>query len=713
MEEIQKKDRVEAAFVNKIIDKLLCNDAYLLKKALSNEENVATALGRIDNLTKLPEGSTTGDAELSDIRVGADGKTYETAGDAVREQIKDTKQAAEDATASLKEDLTKILPSIEEKITLKISSEILEFLGNFRLDSLGQKYYDNGYKAYKYVPTEDATVYFTSDKGSSTYYFAGLYDGEPYSTFVKRYNASNPSDFGNIEVKKGQTLILCGASSQSNAIVFFSETTNVHNDTFGKIKLNETQIEQVDTSKGYTKKIDKMNTIVSELKKYINPIVYEDCNYIGTLFPYVFPDSSFEMFGISILTDGRNFYHDFDITTKKNNGGTTYYFSPNGNNSNVGSKDYPKKTVDDAMRSVLSDGDTLVLLDGIYAGFWETGNACVRNINIVAENNGKVIIVNSPCNYKYSHLDGNTYQTSESNTVGGIYRYNSTYIQLSKKTSINDVKLNKYSYAVISGITYVNLGGDIPTNDNLYINKSGMNSSGHMIQFLSCYKKSTFYIEGITFIGGSASTVCVDNSASYSADFYAKDCNFYGSASENYDAVNIHGCDGYFVNCECAYTRKDGFNYQRSNGRNANGVEIDCKGYCCGKDGGTENNNNGSTQHRGIVMRINGVYHDNYGPNVADTTDTNGETKTLNIRCMAFDSNAHSDTSRCDFIVQNCDAEMWCESCVSDFGGSNYNFVCAKGSGSSETVFPVMHLNRCRIGSKLETSGGTYDVSKH
>ena len=64
MEEIQKKDRVEAAFVNKIIDKLLCNDAYLLKKALSNEENVATAMRRIDNFTKLPAGSTTGDAEL-------------------------------------------------------------------------------------------------------------------------------------------------------------------------------------------------------------------------------------------------------------------------------------------------------------------------------------------------------------------------------------------------------------------------------------------------------------------------------------------------------------------------------------------------------------------------------------------------------------------------------------------------------------------------
>lgn len=53
----------------------------------AQNEDIAVLESRMDGFASLTEGSTTGDAELQDIRVGANGVTYPTAGDAVRAQV--------------------------------------------------------------------------------------------------------------------------------------------------------------------------------------------------------------------------------------------------------------------------------------------------------------------------------------------------------------------------------------------------------------------------------------------------------------------------------------------------------------------------------------------------------------------------------------------------------------------------------------------------
>ena len=51
------------------------------------KNDIQTQKSRIDNLSKLKEGSTTGDAELIDGRIGADGITYENLGSSIRSQF--------------------------------------------------------------------------------------------------------------------------------------------------------------------------------------------------------------------------------------------------------------------------------------------------------------------------------------------------------------------------------------------------------------------------------------------------------------------------------------------------------------------------------------------------------------------------------------------------------------------------------------------------
>ena len=70
----------------------------------------------MEKLRSLPDGSTTGDAELKDIRVGADGTIYGNAGEAVRGQINQIDQKYEKETSSLKEDIFNLAYGTSENV---------------------------------------------------------------------------------------------------------------------------------------------------------------------------------------------------------------------------------------------------------------------------------------------------------------------------------------------------------------------------------------------------------------------------------------------------------------------------------------------------------------------------------------------------------------------------------------------------------------------
>lgn len=79
----------------------------------ANVATITTLESRMDEFTNLPEGSTTGDAELADIRIAFDGRTYATAGDAVRAQASELYKDIYDNVSELMDDYENQFPTVK------------------------------------------------------------------------------------------------------------------------------------------------------------------------------------------------------------------------------------------------------------------------------------------------------------------------------------------------------------------------------------------------------------------------------------------------------------------------------------------------------------------------------------------------------------------------------------------------------------------------
>lgn len=385
------------------------------------------------------------------------------------------------------------------------------------------------------------------------------------------------------------------------------------------------------------------------------------------------------------------FYFYQDLTTgafrasvdigKLQKTGKTYYVSNSGSNTaNDGLT--PEKAFRTVAKALsMADADMILVQPGTYLRNYCQITGLNKEVTIKA--NGGPVIFSMHDALTWTVETGAAYKAARSG-VGDVYDAavldeNGDYTHYKKVASAAAVATTAGSwYADGTNVFVRTLDGRAPDdNIRVFLNVKNAEVVG----------AAKVHFEGITFEGGQSVLQITAESATKYPTVYGKNCKFkYGTLN---NAVTSQGADTYFQNCEAAQGFRDGFNYHEYF-RKCRSFEIDCIGRHNGMDP-ADNTCNGSTSHDGsTVVRVNGQYYGNHGPNVVDVNGCHS----WNIGVMAFESTASVDTSNVNFYI---DGTMWADSIFSV--GSKYDLRL----GTPESL---MYVRNARTLGKNMTAEG-------
>ena len=145
----------------------------------------------------------------------------------------------------------------------------------------------------------------------------------------------------------------------------------------------------------------------------------------------------------------------------------------------------------------------------------------------------------------------------------------------------------------------------------------------------------TFWMQGVTFMGGQQGAFGVLSDGTHTVNVFADDCHFLGGSG--YGSFSFYGGAGLAItyNCVASYSEYDGFNWHGLQGADTEANcpifhEINCVSLWAGWNGALTNN--GSTCHENTRgSRTGGLYLNGQDRTLHDIQDV----KTWNLGCRS------------------------------------------------------------------------------